>query len=348
MGKETHAFLRTVALGGDYPLPTSEESYKSNRDLFDVAIPVSGYYLQPDGTWTRDAAYENDWQSSIPILAQESGQRYTPSVGATRDNLHVILDDEDLWDIAASNLVAISEGWNGVVYDIMDTSVDRVDAHGDFVLALSTAVRQEGLWFQGSYYGITWDNPAYFPLDVAMQASDIFIYYCYAWWAQPRMVSPYWWVKASLDFALTKGVVMEKTVMGCAFYSTWWEVEGVGPRHDMTYAQAIEIAHANNARVEWMETSDFGLVREKYADTGPGYLAITDGDTLRHKLDLIDEYEMRGLMLFTPGLEDDSVWPVVDDWHTVELPYLTSRIVNPDNKERTDFQNAQPRYARWL
>jgi spore germination protein YaaH len=278
-----------------------------HQAAFSGVIPFSGYKLQGIGSWSRAESYDNEWARSLPDQAHAAGQVYAPAVGVTQAALQAVLGNRDVWSAAADNLLALMDDWDAVVYDALDTPAELTDANGDFVLALSTAVRQAGKPFWLSVCGTNWDDPMSFPLPVAEQAADLLIYYCYGWWVQPRMVSPYWWVKQSIDFALTQGLVPSRTVLGCALYSTWWETHG-GVRHDMTHAQAVEIAHAHNARVEWLENSASGLVRERVADTGTGYIALTDGSTLRHRLDLAREYELRGAMLFTPGLESQDVW----------------------------------------
>ena len=81
-----------------------------------------------------------------------------------------------------------------------------------------------------------------------------------------------------------------------------------------SYDQAIEIVRGANARIEWIENHETGLIREKYADLGKGHIWITDGDTIKPRLELVARYGLMGMMLFTPGMGDESVWRTIADW----------------------------------
>lgn len=320
--EEMAACLRMDALVGNYPLPTSERAYRQNISLIDVAMPMNGGLLQADGTWLqRPGRTETEFAQALPAIVREAGQRYMPVLTHTGETADILcaLFDAGLQEVAADNLITLLESrfdapWDAAIYDIQDVPVERLVEHEDFVSLLSYKVRATGIPFGIAYHGLGKWEPSPFSLKVIAQAADVFHYYLYAWWVQPRMVGPYWWARVSLDNALAAGVPAQRIVLGSSLFSSWWPDAGSGVRRDMTHGQALEIAHEHNARIEWMETSEFGLVRERFADTGDGYIALTDGDTLQHRLDLVDGYALAGVMLFCPGMGDESVWRAIARW----------------------------------
>ena len=311
-----YAWLRMVPSGGSYPFPTSEASYMSNAGIIDVVYPANGGVLQPDGKWERSRA-DNEWSRSLPVLASEYGQQYVPSVTAGRDALTQILNEPELAEISADLLVqealtGFDAPWGGVMYDIIDVDESLVRAHEEYVHLLSYKVRLAGVEFHTSVCGTVLDRPAYFGLKTLDQTSDIVVVYCYAWWVQPRCIGPYYWTKSSIERAIMY-IPERKIVLGVGTFSTYWPLSGGQQRIDMPYDDAVQLVYESNGRIEWVEDTRHGLVRELRADLGDGHIWITDGATTRHRLDIAKANDLNGIMLFILGAESSYVWEVLTE-----------------------------------
>ena len=49
-------------------------------------------------------------------------------------------------------------------------------------------------------------------------------------------------------------------------------------------------------------------MRERWADLGAGHVWIHDGDTLSHRLALVDKYRLAGCNLFALGMGTPDIW----------------------------------------
>lgn len=302
-----------VAVGGGYPAPTSEQSYQANKSLVDTVIPLGGT-LQADGSWLR---ISNDFVLSLPGWAQAANQQYTPAMNpghGDTTNLYIVLDNAALQETAADEMIAnattdFDAPWDGIVYDAVGLAVAGYPAkQAIFINLLSQHAQGAGIPFTVACKGQSadgqWDLPLLGSLDV-----DAVIIYCYDWDQSPYSIGPFWWDDLCVQYALGH-VSASRLTLGIPIYCRYWEVAGQA----MTHSQATQIAAGAGATVGWIEDHITGLIREKYAGVGAGHLWIEDGGTVRSRLELSNTYGLAGAMLFTPGMEAGSVWPVIAQW----------------------------------
>jgi len=308
-----------VPVGGDYPIPDSQEQYENHPGLIDIIIPANGGRVLPDGSWLQESwRIDTPFSQSLPTAARVAGHRYMPTVEARRETLQPLLETPDVWPVAARNLVRLAlEGrfdspWQGVIYDMI--GIYQVE-HYEFMRELACSVRRAGLPFGIS---ITGKRPGDAPglLETAAQICDIFICYCYCFWESTPGYSmqPYWWTAASIENAIAKGIPHERIYLGLANYANYWPMSGGNTFHEITYQQTMELTREAGGHIEWIERGPSGLIREKRADLGDGYIWFQDGDTIRPRLRLVDEYDLAGMMLFIPGMGDESVWQAIAEW----------------------------------
>ena len=325
--KQVAAWLRMVADGGDYPFPTSEASYNANLDKIDLVFPTNGGKLQADGSWLQESwAIDPDWPQSVPEIAAANGHTYIPSVfGSTSTGILTVLDSPSLQATAASNLVTLATSgrfdspWDGVMFDLEQIPSSYQSKLSTFYTSLCEAVRSEGLlagiWSRGRTgdSGPDYDEAYTNDFTVLGQVGDFVDMGCYSYWKPiPRSAGPYWWQRACIDYALSKGIQPRRLRLGCGLYSGYWEVEDGGGGYGTTHAKALELA--DGFSIDWIESNVNGVVREYYADLGAGCVWLHDDETLPHRLDLVDEYGLAGAHLFILGAEDDGVWRTIADW----------------------------------
>jgi len=299
---------------GDWP--SSEASYLAHSDLIDVALPGHGGNLQSDGTWLQsDAKLDNAWAQALPGLAATAGQRYVPVLdpghGTDHTELKAVLDDTDLWVVAADDALQLATTrfdapWDGIMYDICFIDAEYIDLHGQFVTYLSGRVRSAGLSFEIAHPAVRNEDEAYWiSLDVLAELADAFDYYVYGW---DESTQPHWYAVDSMDNAMSHGC--ENVMLGIGLFARHWTDPETST--DISYDAAMDLI--GDGAIQWVESDDTGLVREKYAGVDDGYIWLQDGDTIKPRLALADQYGLEGVMLFRPGMGAESVWRAVEGW----------------------------------
>lgn len=303
------------ATGGEYPVPSSEASYLTHGSLIDTAIPFGGT-LQADGSWSR---VSNAFVIALPGLAQEMGHRYTPALNpghGDTTNLYAVLDDPRAQAAAAAAMMDMATSdfdapWDAIIYDAPGLKVAGYPAkQADFINLLAECAGGRVpflLATKGHYTGDTM-----FPPLATINAGGV-ILYCYNINEPPYSVGPLWWQRACVEYALANGVAESNLYLGQGLFSRLW-LDGEDASRVLTNEQALRMAKENGAPVRWIESDNRGLVREKCARMDNGVVWLSDGDTIRQRLGLVDEYKLAGIMLYSPGLGDESVWRTIADW----------------------------------
>ena len=158
--KDVYAWLRTVAVAGEFPGPTSEDAYLANLGTINTVHPDNGGKLQADGTWLQESGkIAHPWPQSIPGIAQTNGHLYMPMVECDRSAILDGLDNPAVQEAAASNLVALAESgrfdspWDGVCLDLEGIPSAYKDKLSDFLYLISYKVRAAGfplaIWVRG-------------------------------------------------------------------------------------------------------------------------------------------------------------------------------------------------------
>jgi len=296
---------------------SSEASYQSHTGLIDVVLPGHGGLLQADGTWQQSAAkLGTAFSLALRGMARAAGQRYVPVLdpGHTdQTNLKAVLDDTDLWTVAADDALSLARNrfdapWNGILYDACHVSNDYIDLHGQFITYLSQRVRNAGLSFELSYPGfITADAGYWISLDVLADVADAFDFYMYGGLA--GYLQPYWHMKASLDNAVAHNC--QNVYLGIGTFSRYW-TDGGSTITDLSYSAAMD--EIGDSPLQWVEPDSGALIREYYAETEGGYLWLSGGDVVRNRLGLADQYGLDGVMIFRPGMGNESMWLALSRW----------------------------------
>jgi spore germination protein len=123
----------------------------------------------------------------------------------------------------------------------------------------------------------------------------------------PGPVSGTPWMRRALEFSM-QGVPPEKATLGLPTYYHDWT--GVGRLTSSSYADAMTLAQTFGATPAFDTTEEemhFG-----YNAYGVHHeLWIQSTDTLRRKLSLMYEYELKGISVWRLGFEDPSFWNLI-------------------------------------
>ena len=124
----------------------------------------------------------------------------------------------------------------------------------------------------------------------------------------PGPVSGIPWMRQALDFSM-RGVPPEKATLGLPTYYHDWT--GVGYLSSSSYADALILAQRFGASPAFDATEDemhftYTTVRGVHHE-----LWYESGDTLRRKLPLLYEYQLKGISVWRLGFEDPSFWNLI-------------------------------------
>ena len=149
---------------------------------------------------------------------------------------------------------------------------------------------------------------------------------CYGYWAPPpRSIGPYWWQEACIRYATAKGIAASRILLGPGTFSKYYFDSNENDSDEITYEQALGLIDRTGGTLKWVETGDYGLVRERFAKVGVGHIWLRDALTHQYALDLVEEYGLLGISLFSPGMEDPLQWQVTEEWflrHKCFLPRI--------------------------
>jgi hypothetical protein len=330
------AWLRMVGTADG--IPTSESSYAAHRSLIHAAMPLHGGKLQADGLWLQEPwKTETDWARSLRYAAKKAGQLYLPGVGNDREGIKAVLDSSLLMERAADDLLRLAverfdAPWDGVTLDLEGIPLEYREKLSAFLQLLVRRIKDAGLLACISIQGRSGDEgpdpPDTYTYDFSIVGAlaDYVDLRCYGYWAPPpRSIGPYWWEEACIGYATAKGIAAGRILLGPGTFAKYYFDSNENDSDEITYEQALQVVELAGGTLEWVETGDAGLVRERFAKVGAGHVWLRDALTHRYALDLVEEFGLLGISLFSPGMEDPLQWQVTQDWllrHRYFLPQI--------------------------
>jgi len=300
-------------------------AYREHKELIDVVMPIRGE-IRSDGTWyERDASAYYPFAAELRGMARDSGQRYAPAMnsghGSNWSEWTGLMENRDLWDASADNLVAIATEtgydapWDGITYDAV-SSKDWNAAHADYIALLSQTIRDAGLIFQVSH-GVVIPSDAWRMLDLGLFAdtADVLIYNAYSFPYEPVAFGPHWWAEDGIQHAEYRGLEGSQIVLGLGNFGTYWPDATQTTRANLSYDQIMALITDNGAHATWIELDAAGRsARERYAAVGDGYIWFLDQDVVRARLNLAGDRYLEDIALFRIGTGDPHIWDLLMDW----------------------------------
>lgn len=317
-------WLRMFRVGGAFPIPSSEEAYMAHLDQIDVAMPTNGGKLQADGTWLQESIKtDSEWARALKDIAHGAGQQYIPVVNNDREGVLTMLENPALYDAATDELLELAlhsrydAPWDGVLLDIESVPPPYSENLRAFYLTLVERVKAEGLPVGISAAGRISDFGTH-DFELMGDIADFVDLRCYGYTEpKPKSIAPYWWLEASIQFALKSGIAPDRLVLGLGNFSKYWPDSTKYDFVEMTYDEAMDLVSSFGAEIQWIERNINGRIREHYADIGTeGHIWIHSWLTHKYGLSLVDEYDLLGTSLFAPGMGDEKHWDEIAHWRT--------------------------------
>src|SRR5690554_5133133 len=134
--------------------------------------------------------------------------------------------------------------------------------------------------------------------------------YDYHWpGGPPGPIAPLSWVRDVIDYAIME-MPLEKICLGIGFYGYDWEVNSDKKARGLLYSQIEKIRKEKNLEIEWDQEAQSPYLKYK---EGPGEHEIwfENSQSIKKKLQLVREFQLKGIVFWRPGQEDPKVWPLV-------------------------------------
>lgn len=126
----------------------------------------------------------------------------------------------------------------------------------------------------------------------------------------PGPIASYDWVRDVAKYAVTR-IPPEKILLGIPGYGFDWEVGHKGPKY-LSYPQAMEIADFRNAKIVWDDKSKVPYFKYWESSGQAHEVWFENANSLSHKLNIVNEFNIRGIAIWRLGLEDTEMWKVLE------------------------------------
>lgn len=282
------------------------DSLASYRHVLTGIVPF-WYTVEPDGAITG--------KKDTRVLAMARQQHLW--VFALIQNMdgaavyHQLLENPLNRLRAMDNILGLLErdDYDGVNLDLEGIAPSDREAFGGFVDDLARLLHDYGYYLTISVPAETQDEPANdwtgaYDYPRLGRDADLLMPMAYDQHYQggrPGAVAAGAWVEQVLRYTVAV-VPPEKVVLGIPTYGYDW---GDGPAKPLSYGQAVNLAEEynhGNTRVDHFAYVSGGQQHQVwYENTG----------SFSRKVSLVQDYEIRGIVLWRLGIEDPGIWPII-------------------------------------
>lgn len=293
-GGYAYPFIRPFTLTETLP-------YLNDLFIFSYGFTPAGELVPPplDDTWMITLAKDNN---TAPILTLTP---FGPDGMFNNTLISIVVNNAEIQQTLINSLLETIEvkGYEGVDIDFEYILAEDRVAFADFVSNVRDAVNAIGYPVSVALAPKTSDNQPgllYGGKDYALlgEAADSVLLMTYEWgytYGPPMAVAPINKVREVVEYALTR-IPAEKINLGIPNYGYDWPLpyeRGVTKARTISNTEAIEIAIANNATIQFDQTamSPYFI----YESEGISHeVWFEDVRSLQEKFALIEQYNLRG------------------------------------------------------
>ena len=308
------------------------ESFRRNMDKISIVGPQV-YSVEGDGVvW-------GEIDPRILALAKEHGVKVMPLIhnpGFDQETIHELLHEEKARRRSIDMMVELAQrhGYWGWQFDFENFHITDRDAMTQYYREAAEALHANGFTISIAvvpslgtagrssfhrYMEANWRGT--FDLKAMAEVSDFISYMTYAQHGGPTTPGPVAglpWMRATLDYAISQGVPVEKISLGIPTFSGYWfptyanglaRVQG----HEVHWDRATGLIAQNDAdsRLTWIEEQ--GVYYTWWENSGTfEWVFLENKRTFETKLGLLDEYPgLRGISVWVLSAEDPRIWEVL-------------------------------------
>lgn len=318
---EVNAYIEPF---GQEVSPNLQEAAQNASPFLTYLAPFS-FQIQRDGS-LREIPLDNlpqiarDNAASIILVVTnlEEGQF---SAELARD----ILSNEAIQDTLITNIINTARQINArdVHFDLEFIPPVFKEEYTDFLrkakrrlqdagllmsvaLAPKTSATQKGEWYEAHDY------------RAIGEIADFVVIMTYEWGysaGPPLPVSPLPQVREVIEYALTE-MPAQKILMGQNLYGYDWTlpfVEGGEYAKSLSPQQAIEIAKANRASIQYDETAQAPFIKYTDENNKEHIIWFEDARSIQAKFDLVKELDLRGISYWKLSFSFPQNWLLLQD-----------------------------------
>ncbi len=126
----------------------------------------------------------------------------------------------------------------------------------------------------------------------------------------PGPIASSGWVRDVAGYAV-KNIPPEKILLGIPGYGFDW-VQQQPPRY-ISFAQASELAACQGVNIMWDNAGKVPYFTYRDIDQQEHQVWFENASSLSYKLDIVEEFNLRGIAIWRLGLEDPADWEVLNN-----------------------------------
>jgi len=300
---------------------TDTDSYRDLENHVDLIGTIAPFWstLHSDGSVTDRGG--NDHASVVKyahdnkvtaLLMVNNAKQSDPNLG-----IHVVLTDSLMRKIAINNLEADIKkyGLDGINIDFEQVPASDRNNLTAFIHELSDRLKPQGYIVSIDVFPKHNEEndvaEAYDYAELANYADKIILmtYDYHASWNGPGSVADIRSVESDLKYALTL-IPKNKIYLGIAGYGYDWSSKGVESVENDAIHNLMTRFGAN---VQWDDASKSPHFSYTEADGVSHQVWYEDSQSLKYRLDLVNNYNIAGVALWKLSGEDPTSWQVIKD-----------------------------------
>ncbi|WP_019120823.1 LysM peptidoglycan-binding domain-containing protein [Brevibacillus massiliensis] len=299
-----------------------EEIRYLNRFL--TYISPFAYRIQSDGSLEsiQDTAVIGAAVSNqiVPVmtLANFTAEEFGSDVA------HDVLSSPERQNRLLANIVETmrAKGYRGLNIDFENVLPSDRQFYNQFLQRTADRLHPEGFFVSsslppkvtGEQKGLLYEAQDY---SVHGKILDFVVLMTYEWGYRlgpPQAISPIDQIRAVLDYATTV-IPKEKILMGIELYARDWLLPHVRGREAKTFSmqQAIRLAVQHRVEIQYDPRSQSPLYRYTDEQGRPHEVWFEDARSVLAKLNLVQEYNLRGISYWELGFPFPQNWVLLND-----------------------------------
>ncbi len=278
-------------------------------------------------TWFRLTGNEGEFTSFASADYVEKAHGMGLEVWALVSNVETESADVDMYELLSRtssrwnlirNLVATAQEYNldGINIDFENISLDAGEPFIQFIRELSIPCRQLGIVLSVDNYVPMGHTDHYDRAEQGVVADYVIIMGYdehYAGSEEAGSVASINFVEKGIENTVAE-VPAEKVINGIPFYTRIWKSGPEGLSSEaVTMGMAQEFVENHGIVVRWDETTCQNYGESQEGDT-LYQVWLEDADSIRVKLNIMQNYDIAGVAAWRLGHETANVWDVIEEY----------------------------------
>lgn len=215
--------------------------------------------------------------------------------------------------------LAINYELDGINLDFENMNTSDKDVFSRFVIELKPKLQEAGINLSVDVTapdgGSNWSNC--YDRNVIGDVADYIVFMAYDQYGisatDPGTTAGYNWVETSLKkFIDREEIDSKKIILGIPFYTRLWEESNGKATSKTVNMKSIDEVLPDNIQKQWNEELKQYYV--EYSQNGKTYkMWIEDETSLKHKVSLVNKYNLAGVASWEKDRETNNVWTIIQE-----------------------------------